>query len=312
MSPETTRQVGALIDRIQSRFHEGHRQALPELLAMAANVEACGIGDGLVEALHAIGDALEQHMFKEEMRLFPMMEQGGNTLIGLLIEDLHREHVVHENAMNDLLELLDQLGWRRFGIVAHDVGSFIAQALARRAPERITGLFFFDCAYPGIGARWVEPRHLGEVWYQHFHQQPWAAELVGSSREACRIYLRHFLSHWSHQQGWIEPELERWVDQFMKPGRLQGGFNWYASVNDARLAVIEGRAPPAGPVALPTRVLWGAHDPVLKVQWADRLHEHFSALRFDVQPDSGHFVHVECPDAAAGSIDYFFRHDGSD
>lgn len=213
---------------------------------------------------------------------------------------------------DDLLELVDQLGWQRFGIVAHDVGSFIAQALARRAPERITGLFFFNCAYPGIGARWVEPRHLGEVWYQHFHQQPWAAELLGSSREACRIYLRHFLSHWSHQQGWIEPELEHWVDQFMKPGRLQGGFNWYASVNDARLAMIEGRAPPAVPMALPTRVLWGAHDPVLKVQWADRLHEHFSALRFDVQPDAGHFVHVECPDAAAGNIDAFFRHDGSD
>ena len=44
-------------------------------------------------------------MFKEEMRLFPMMEQGGNTLIGLLIEDLHREHVAHEKAMNALSSL---------------------------------------------------------------------------------------------------------------------------------------------------------------------------------------------------------------
>ena len=101
MSPETTRQVSALIDRIQTRFHEGHRRALPELLAMAATVEARGIDDGLADELRAIGNALEQHMFKEEMRLFPMMEQGGNTLIGLLIEDLHREHVAHENAMND-------------------------------------------------------------------------------------------------------------------------------------------------------------------------------------------------------------------
>ena len=102
MSPEASRQVGALIDRIQTRFHEGHRQALPELLAMAAKVEARGIDDSLVDALHVIGDALEQHMFKEEMRLFPMMEQGGNTLIGLLIEDLHHDHVEHEKAMDDL------------------------------------------------------------------------------------------------------------------------------------------------------------------------------------------------------------------
>jgi regulator of cell morphogenesis and NO signaling len=109
MSPETSQQVGALIDRIQTRFHEGHRQALPELLAMAAKVEARGIDDSLVDALHVIGDALEQHMFKEEMRLFPMMEQGGNTLIGLLIEDLHREHVAHEKAMNDLRARLGTL-----------------------------------------------------------------------------------------------------------------------------------------------------------------------------------------------------------
>jgi iron-sulfur cluster repair protein YtfE (RIC family) len=40
MSPETNRQISALIDRILTQFHEGHRRALPELLAMAATVEA--------------------------------------------------------------------------------------------------------------------------------------------------------------------------------------------------------------------------------------------------------------------------------
>ena len=53
----------------------------------------------------------------------------------------------------------------------------------------------------------------------------------------------------------------------MKPGRLQGGFNWYGSVYEARLAVIEGRTPPAAPIDIPTRVLWGAHDPVLKAEF---------------------------------------------
>ena len=102
MSPEASRQVHALIERIQTQFHEGHRRALLELLAMAATVEASGIDGGLADELDAIGNALEQHMFKEEMRLFPMMEQGGNTLIGLRIEDLHREHVAHVHAMNAL------------------------------------------------------------------------------------------------------------------------------------------------------------------------------------------------------------------
>lgn len=99
MTCDLTQRTTALIEHIQTRFHEGHRQTLPELLTLAAAVEAQGIDKGLVDALRAIGRDLEQHMFKEEMRLFPMMEQGGNTLIGRLIEDLHREHVAHEQGM---------------------------------------------------------------------------------------------------------------------------------------------------------------------------------------------------------------------
>jgi regulator of cell morphogenesis and NO signaling len=100
MSLDITQQATALIDHIQTRFHEGHRRALPELLCLAEAVEARGIDEGLGDELRAIGNALELHMFKEEMRLFPMMEQGGNTLIGRLIDDLQCEHVEHEDAMN--------------------------------------------------------------------------------------------------------------------------------------------------------------------------------------------------------------------
>jgi regulator of cell morphogenesis and NO signaling len=110
MPCDLTQQATALIEHIQTRFHEGHRRALPELLAMAAAAEANGIDAGLVDALRTIGNELEQHMFKEEMRLFPMMEQGGNTLIGRLIQDLHCEHVAHEHAMDEFRTRLRLLG----------------------------------------------------------------------------------------------------------------------------------------------------------------------------------------------------------
>ena len=99
MTRDLTQRATALIEHIQTRFHDGHRRALPELMTMATAVEAQGIDKGLVDALCAISHALELHMFKEEMRLFPMMEQGGNTLIERLIEDLHREHVAHEQGI---------------------------------------------------------------------------------------------------------------------------------------------------------------------------------------------------------------------
>ena len=93
MSPDTLRHATALIQHIQTRFHDGHRAALPPLLGLAAAVEARGIDTGLVDTLRSIGNALEQHMFKEEMRLFPMMEHGA-----------------HEAAMDDLRARLAALG----------------------------------------------------------------------------------------------------------------------------------------------------------------------------------------------------------
>lgn len=207
---------------------------------------------------------------------------------------------------DDLLGLIDGLGLRRVGLVGHDVGAYVAQAFARRHADRVTGLFFFNCPYPGIGRRWAEADHLIEVWYQYFHQQPWAAALVGSSREACRLYVRHFLSHWAHDPRAFDADLEAWVDNFMKPGNLQGGFNWYLSSNAARLAAIKGTQPVLPRIGLPTHVLWGRHDPILKVEWVDRLPEFFADLTVEIAEDAGHFVHYEQPDRAARAIAGFF------
>jgi pimeloyl-ACP methyl ester carboxylesterase len=206
----------------------------------------------------------------------------------------------------DLLALLDELALERVGIVAHDVGAYVAQALARQHPERIAGLFFFNCPYPGIGRRWAEADHLIEIWYQSFHQRPWAAELVGSSRAACRTYIGHFLRHWAHDPHAFDADLEAWVDNFMRPGNLQGGFDWYSSVAAARAASIREETPPLPKIELPTRILWGRHDPILKAEWVDRLPEYFRDPEVTIAEDAGHFVHYETPDRASTAIAGFF------
>ena len=60
--------------------------------------------------------------------------------------------------VEDLRALADALGFERFGVVSHDVGAYVAQGFARKYPERLGGLFFFDCPYPGIGRRWADRR----------------------------------------------------------------------------------------------------------------------------------------------------------
>jgi len=208
----------------------------------------------------------------------------------------------------DLLALLDHLGLERVGIASHDVGALVAQTFALAHPERLTRLFFFDCPYPGIGPRWAEPGHLAEIWYQSFQLKPWAAALVGSSREACRIYFGNMLRHWAagNPAAFDGPVLEEWVDNFLKPGNLQGGFDWYVSRNAARIASMRGESPRPPPITVPTRVRWGALDPVLKVAWADRLGDYFTDLDAAPLAGLGHFPHREDPDRAAAEIGAWF------
>ncbi|MDQ2802394.1 MAG: alpha/beta fold hydrolase, partial [Pseudomonadota bacterium] len=66
----------------------------------------------------------------------------------------------------DVLGLLDALELPHVGLVGHDVAASVIQDLARRAPERVAGVFCFDCPHPGIGRRWVEGGHVREIWYQ--------------------------------------------------------------------------------------------------------------------------------------------------
>lgn len=96
----------ALIAHILSRFHETHRSELPGIVALARALDAQGATPKLADDLDAMARALDLHMFKEEMRLFPMMEQGGNTLIAHLMADMAAEHDAHADVMADLAHRL--------------------------------------------------------------------------------------------------------------------------------------------------------------------------------------------------------------
>jgi regulator of cell morphogenesis and NO signaling len=106
MTPSPSRDPAELIAHVLDRFHETHRRELPQILRLARALQARGAPPAVADQLEAMATALESHMFKEEMRLFPMMEQGGNTLIGQLIDDMHAEHLEHCEATARLQALL--------------------------------------------------------------------------------------------------------------------------------------------------------------------------------------------------------------
>lgn len=206
----------------------------------------------------------------------------------------------------DLNALADALGLDRFGIVCGDVGAYVMQAYARRYPQRLTGIVSLCTPYAGIGARYGQPSHLIEVWYQYFQQLPFAASVAGASRDACRRYIGYILDHWSGDDPSVFADvMDVYVDNFMKPGNMQGGFDWYLSSGPDRVRWLEGILPQPPRIDVRTRMLWGKRDPLVPVAWADRLGEYFGDYSIDFV-DSGHFVHHECPDLVADEVRAFF------
>lgn len=154
------------------------------------------------------------------------------------------------------------------------------------------------------------PERLNEIWYQSFNQLDFAPALVGATRESCRAYIGHFLSHWAHRKDAHDGVLDSYVDNFMKPGNLAGGFAHYRASHAGRLAMMKGKAPPLEPITTPTCVRWAQHDPLFPYSWTDRLGETFAAVDLAPFPDVGHFPHREDPERAAHEIGVFFARIG--
>ena len=102
-----------LVDHILKRYHEVHRQELPELILMARRVEAVHrdhpqVPHGLAAQLETMEKELLEHMAKEEQILFPLFKQGDNPMVLHPIGMMRHEHVSHGAQLEQLAELTTQ------------------------------------------------------------------------------------------------------------------------------------------------------------------------------------------------------------
>ncbi len=100
----------ALIEHILVRYHEVHRQQLPELIRMARRVEAVhrenpDCPTGLAALLESMEAELLDHMGKEETILFPMLKRGGSPFAGGPITVMRMEHTSHGEQLARLLAM---------------------------------------------------------------------------------------------------------------------------------------------------------------------------------------------------------------
>jgi len=110
MVTATMTDPNVLVNHILSRYHEVHRQQLPELIRMARRVEAVHrdhpqVPQGLAELLETMEEELLSHMEKEETILFPMLTAGGSRFVTSPIDMMRTEHTDHGAMLGAVLDL---------------------------------------------------------------------------------------------------------------------------------------------------------------------------------------------------------------
>lgn len=199
--------------------------------------------------------------------------------------------------------LITELGLDRPVVFGYDVGSRVAQALARDRPDLVRALVLTP-PVPGVGTRVFGLGPMREFWYQSFHRLALPEELIDGKPEAVRAYLRHFWTHWSGPGFTLaEADLDHLVSVYGPPGAFTASLSMYRAGAGTVAAAQTERAPAlADRIAAPTTVLWPEHDPLFPRDWSDRLEEFFSDVRLRHADGAGHFAPLEFPGAIAEEI----------
>ncbi|WP_286804380.1 MULTISPECIES: iron-sulfur cluster repair protein YtfE [unclassified Marinimicrobium] len=99
-----------LIEHILTRYHDVHREQLPELIRLSQRVELVHGGhpecpSGLASHLEGLLAELENHMAKEEQILFPMISRGMLGMAGGPVGMMRHEHDEHAQGLARIHEL---------------------------------------------------------------------------------------------------------------------------------------------------------------------------------------------------------------
>ena len=199
--------------------------------------------------------------------------------------------------------LIGELGLGQVVLAGYDIGSRIAQAVARDRPDLVRALVIAP-PLPGIGDRILAPQAQREFWYQAFHNLGLSAELIDGRPDAVRAYLRHFWSHWSGPA--YEPDeehLDHLVSVYGPPGAFTASIAWYRAGAGSVAASLAEKAPaPGDRVAVPTTVLWPEYDPLFPREWSDRIGAFFADARLTWLDGAGHFSPQEAPGEFAAAV----------
>ena len=204
-----------------------------------------------------------------------------------------------EQLASDLVALLDALGVGRTALVGHDWGGWVGQLVALRAPERVERLVL--CNIPPVWPSRDRAATARNAWRLSY--QVIGVPRLGPALQRSRQMRRMFA-------GVPHGDRDEFLNALREPGRAEAGARLYRTFLTRELpAILRGRY--AGRrLTMPTLVLHGTGDGVIRPFLVEGFREHADDVEIAWVPDTGHFVVDERPALVADRVLAFLRAPG--
>ena len=165
---------------------------------------------------------------------------------------------------DDILGLIDALGYYKVHLIGHDWGAVVAWAVAIWHPERLNKLGILNVPHPAVMVNYLrrgDPEQLRRSWYIFAFQVPWLPEYYlrkNDWRNGDRI-----LRGSSKRRSFTREDVAEYKKAWSQPGAMTAMLNWYrAAVRYLPKLLKDGR------VKVPTQMIWGMKDVALSHRMA--------------------------------------------
>ncbi len=217
---------------------------------------------------------------------------------GYGLTDKPRSGYEIEHLVDDVVAVIQALGESRAHLVGHDWGGIVAWQTAWRRPNAVRSLVVMNAPHPSAFVQFAR-RNLGQVLqssYMLFFQVLRLAEWALTRRHAAAVAsaLRRAASHAGAFSG---ADVAAYRAAFLRPGVASCSLAYYRAAFRQRFAAL-----PSGLIDVPTLVLWGVDDPVLKAGMNDRLTSWVKDITIEHIADCGHWTQQEQPDLVNRSL----------
>jgi len=190
--------------------------------------------------------------------------------------------------VEDIIGLIDALGYERVNLVGHDWGAIVAWTLAIKHPERLHKLSIMNAPHPAVMKKFLQ-RDLEQFrrsWYVLYFQLPWIPEmgmrfndwrnLIGATRSTSKI------------GSFINEDIEKYKEAWSQPNAMTSMINWYRAYV---------QHPPQYPedlrIKIPTLMIWGMKDFALTHRMARPSMDYVEDGNLILFPEATHWVHLD-------------------